>query len=50
VTDATIASDAEVIPIQKINRAYEWILKRDVHYSFVIDLASLTYVPRRPVP
>jgi uncharacterized zinc-type alcohol dehydrogenase-like protein len=36
-----IASDIEVIPIQKINEAYERVLKSDVRYRFVIDMASL---------
>ncbi len=36
-----VASDIEVIPIQKINEAYERMLKGDVRYRFVIDLASL---------
>jgi uncharacterized zinc-type alcohol dehydrogenase-like protein len=36
-----IVSDVEVIPIQKINEAYERMLKSDVKYRFVIDLASL---------
>jgi uncharacterized zinc-type alcohol dehydrogenase-like protein len=36
-----IVSDVEVIPIQKINEAYERMLKGDVKYRFVIDLASL---------
>ena len=36
-----IVSDIELIPIQKINEAYERILKADVKYRFVIDLASL---------
>ena len=36
-----IVSDVEVIPIQEINRAYERMLKGDVKYRFVIDLASL---------
>lgn len=36
-----IASDIEVIPIQKINEAYERLLKSDVRYRFVIDIASL---------
>ncbi|MBS1850037.1 MAG: NAD(P)-dependent alcohol dehydrogenase [Acidobacteria bacterium] len=36
-----IASDIELIPIQKINEAYERMLKSDVKYRFVIDLASL---------
>ena len=36
-----IASDIEMIPIQKINDAYERMLKSDVKYRFVIDMASL---------
>jgi uncharacterized zinc-type alcohol dehydrogenase-like protein len=36
-----IVSDVEVIPIQKINEAFERVLKGDVKYRFVIDLASL---------
>jgi uncharacterized zinc-type alcohol dehydrogenase-like protein len=36
-----IASDIEMIPIQKINEAYERLLKQDVKYRFVIDMASL---------
>jgi uncharacterized zinc-type alcohol dehydrogenase-like protein len=30
-----------VIPIQKINEAYERLLKGDIKYRFVIDMASL---------
>lgn len=36
-----IVSDVEVIPIQKINEAYERVVKGDVRYRFVIDIASL---------
>ncbi|HEY5253915.1 MAG TPA: NAD(P)-dependent alcohol dehydrogenase, partial [Acidobacteriaceae bacterium] len=36
-----IGSDIEVIPIQKVNEAYERVLKSDVRYRFVIDMASL---------
>lgn len=36
-----ITSDVEIIPIQKINEAYERMLKSDVKYRFVIDMASL---------
>jgi uncharacterized zinc-type alcohol dehydrogenase-like protein len=36
-----VVSDVEVIPIQKINEAYERVLSSDVRYRFVIDLASL---------
>ena len=37
---STISSDIEIIPIQKINEAYERMLKDDVKYRFVIDMAS----------
>jgi uncharacterized zinc-type alcohol dehydrogenase-like protein len=37
----TIVSDVEVIPMQEINTAYERMLKGDVRYRFVIDMASL---------
>jgi uncharacterized zinc-type alcohol dehydrogenase-like protein len=36
-----IVSDVEVIPIQKINEAYERTIRSDVRYRFVIDTASL---------
>jgi len=36
-----ITSDVEVMPIQKINEAYERMLKSDVKYRFSIDMASL---------
>jgi uncharacterized zinc-type alcohol dehydrogenase-like protein len=36
-----ITSDIELIPIQKVNEAYERLLKGDVKYRFVIDMASL---------
>jgi uncharacterized zinc-type alcohol dehydrogenase-like protein len=36
-----IVSDIELIPIQKINEAYDRLLKQDVRYRFVIDMASL---------
>ena len=36
-----ITADVEVIPIQKINEAYERLLKSDVKYRFSIDMASL---------
>jgi alcohol dehydrogenase (NADP+) len=37
-----IVCDIELIPIQQINEAYERMLKSDVKYRFVIDMASLT--------
>src|SRR5579885_2438941 len=36
-----VLPDVEMIPIQKINEAYERMLKNDVKYRFVIDMASL---------
>ncbi|AEI63870.1 NAD(P)-dependent alcohol dehydrogenase [Corallococcus macrosporus] len=36
-----IVSDIELISIQQVNDAYERLLKGDVKYRFVIDLASL---------
>jgi len=36
-----ITSDVEVIPIQKLNEAYERLLRSDVKYRFSIDMASL---------
>jgi uncharacterized zinc-type alcohol dehydrogenase-like protein len=37
----SISSDVELIPIQQINEAYQRLLKSDVKYRFVIDMASL---------
>ena len=37
----SITSDVEVIPIQKINEAYERMVRSDVKYRFSIDMASL---------
>ncbi len=36
-----ITSDIEVIPIQKVNDAYERVVKSDVRYRFVIDMKTL---------
>jgi uncharacterized zinc-type alcohol dehydrogenase-like protein len=36
-----IVSDIEVIPVQKINEAYDRMLRGDVRYRFVIDIESL---------
>jgi alcohol dehydrogenase (NADP+) len=36
-----IVSDIELIPMQKINEAYERMIRSDVKYRFVIDMASL---------
>ena len=41
--DHNITSDVEVIPIQKVDEAYERLLKSDVKYRFSIDMASLKY-------
>ena len=37
----TIVSDVEIIPIGKVNEAYERVLKSDVKYRFVIDMKTL---------
>jgi uncharacterized zinc-type alcohol dehydrogenase-like protein len=36
-----ITADVEIIPIQKVNEAYERMIKSDVKYRFSIDMASL---------
>ena len=36
-----ITANVEVIPIQKVNEAYERLLRSDVKYRFSIDMASL---------
>ncbi|MEI8346431.1 MAG: NAD(P)-dependent alcohol dehydrogenase [Pseudomonadota bacterium] len=36
-----ITCDIELIPIQKVNEAYERVIKSDVRYRFVIDMKSL---------
>jgi uncharacterized zinc-type alcohol dehydrogenase-like protein len=38
-----ITSDVEVIPIQKVNEAYERMVKSDVKYRFSIDMDSLKF-------
>jgi uncharacterized zinc-type alcohol dehydrogenase-like protein len=37
----SIASDVELIPIQRINQAFERMIRSDVRYRFVIDVGSL---------
>jgi uncharacterized zinc-type alcohol dehydrogenase-like protein len=37
----SITADVEVIPIQKVNEAYDRLVKSDVKYRFSIDMASL---------
>jgi uncharacterized zinc-type alcohol dehydrogenase-like protein len=39
--EKNIIADVEVIPMHQINEAYERLLKSDVKYRFVIDIASL---------
>ena len=39
-----IVSDVEIIPIQEINEAYQRMIRADVRYRFVIDMASLKKV------
>jgi alcohol dehydrogenase (NADP+) len=36
-----VTADIELIPIQQVNQAYDRLLKNDVKYRFVIDIASL---------
>jgi len=36
-----ITADVEVIPIQKVNEAYERLLKSNVKYRFSIDMKSI---------
>ncbi len=36
-----ITADVEVIPMQKVNEAYERMLRSDVKYRFSIDMSSL---------
>jgi len=36
-----IGCDVEVISIDKVNEAYERVLKSDVRYRFVIDMNTL---------
>lgn len=40
-----ITSDIELIPIQRVNEAYDRLVKGDVKYRFVIDMASLQQTP-----
>ncbi|HVW07232.1 MAG TPA: zinc-binding dehydrogenase, partial [Bryobacteraceae bacterium] len=39
-----ITSDIEVIPVQKVNEAFERVVRGDVRYRFVIDCGSLAAV------
>ena len=36
-----ITAEVEIIPVQKVNEAYERLLKSNVKYRFSIDMASL---------
>jgi alcohol dehydrogenase (NADP+) len=38
-----ITADVEVIPIHKVNEAYERLSRADVKYRFSSDMASLTH-------
>lgn len=40
-SEHNITADIELINISQINEAYERLLKNDVHYRFVINMASL---------
>jgi uncharacterized zinc-type alcohol dehydrogenase-like protein len=39
--DKGITADIELIKIQQVNEAYQRLVKNDVKYRFVIDMASL---------
>src|ERR1700757_3155922 len=39
--ERNITADVEIIPIQKVNEAYERLVRSDVKYRFSIDMASL---------
>ena len=45
-----ISCDIEIIPIQKVNEAYDRVVKSDVRYRFVIDMASLKEHVEEPKP
>lgn len=34
------AADIEIMPIQKVNEAYERVVNSDVRYGFIIDVAN----------
>jgi uncharacterized zinc-type alcohol dehydrogenase-like protein len=36
-----IVADVEMIDMQDINQAYQWVMDSDVKYRFVIDMQSL---------
>jgi alcohol dehydrogenase (NADP+) len=36
-----ITADVEIIPIQKVNEAYDRLSRADMKYRFSIDMASL---------
>jgi len=40
-SEHNIAGDIEIIPIKKVNEAYERVVNSDVRYRFVIDMNSL---------
>ena len=40
-------ADVEVIPIRKVNEAYERLVKSDVKYPFSIDMASSDLIDQR---
>jgi uncharacterized zinc-type alcohol dehydrogenase-like protein len=42
---ARIRANKKMSPIQKINEAWERMLKQDVKYRFVIDMATLKSEP-----
>jgi uncharacterized zinc-type alcohol dehydrogenase-like protein len=43
--DKGIVSDIEMIPAQKIDEAYDRMVRSDVKYRFVIDIATVAQNP-----
>jgi uncharacterized zinc-type alcohol dehydrogenase-like protein len=43
-TARNIKADIELIRPEEINRAYERVVNKDMHYRFVIDMASMKSV------
>ena len=48
--DHGITADVELIPVQGIDEAYQRLVRGDVKYRFVIDMASLRHVRRDESP
>jgi uncharacterized zinc-type alcohol dehydrogenase-like protein len=44
-----IVSEIELVPVQRINEAFDRVVKSDVKYRFVIDMASLVTARADPL-